>query len=82
MPVVFEEPSSPLSSAQPPSVLVIDDDVSMRTVVRRMLEREGYPVVESMAAAHMVAHWHCTILPKPFGAAELIDALQELERGG
>jgi DNA-binding NtrC family response regulator len=36
----------------------------------------------SAAAAHVVARWHCPILPKPFGAAELIDALQELERGG
>ena len=32
------------------------------------------------AAAHVVARWHCPILSKPFGAAELIDALQELER--
>jgi DNA-binding NtrC family response regulator len=31
------------------------------------------------AAAHVVARWHRPILPKPFGAAELIDALQELE---
>jgi hypothetical protein len=29
-----------------------------------------------------VARWRCPILPKPFGAAELIDALQELERAG
>jgi CheY-like chemotaxis protein len=32
------------------------------------------------AAAHVVARWRCPILPKPFGAAALIDALQELER--
>jgi two-component system, cell cycle sensor histidine kinase and response regulator CckA len=32
------------------------------------------------AAAHVVARWHCPILSKPFGAAELIDALQELEQ--
>jgi two-component system C4-dicarboxylate transport response regulator DctD len=32
------------------------------------------------AAAHVVARWHCPVLPKPFGAAELIDALRELER--
>jgi two-component system C4-dicarboxylate transport response regulator DctD len=32
------------------------------------------------AAAHVVARWRCPILPKPFGAAELIDALRELER--
>jgi two-component system C4-dicarboxylate transport response regulator DctD len=32
------------------------------------------------AAAHVVARWHCPILPKPFGAAELIDAVRELER--
>jgi two-component system C4-dicarboxylate transport response regulator DctD len=31
------------------------------------------------AAAHVVARWRCPILPKPFGAAELIDALRELE---
>ena len=36
----------------------------------------------SAAAAHVVARWHCPILPKPFGAAELVDALQELERAG
>lgn len=34
------------------------------------------------AAAHVVARWHCPILPKPFGAAELVDALRELERVG
>jgi two-component system C4-dicarboxylate transport response regulator DctD len=34
------------------------------------------------AAAHLVARWRCTILPKPFSAVELIDALQELERVG
>lgn len=122
-----------------PTVLVIDDDASMRAAVRRFLEREGYRVEESTsgrealtqlregvsvrlivtdlkmkdgsggwllaqlgyefptllprtlvvsgdadgaAAAHVVARWHCPILPKPFGAAELIDALQELERAG
>jgi DNA-binding NtrC family response regulator len=32
------------------------------------------------AAAHVVARWRCPILPKPFGAAALIDALRELER--
>lgn len=37
---------------------------------------------DGAAAAHVVARWHCPILPKPFGAAELIDALQELERVG
>jgi DNA-binding NtrC family response regulator len=36
----------------------------------------------SAAAAHVAARWHCPILPKPFGAAELIDAVQELERAG
>jgi DNA-binding NtrC family response regulator len=34
------------------------------------------------AAAHVVARWRCPILPKPFGAAELIDAVQEIERAG
>lgn len=34
------------------------------------------------AAAHVVARWRCPILPKPFGAAELVDALRELERVG
>jgi DNA-binding NtrC family response regulator len=34
------------------------------------------------AAAHVVARWRCPILAKPFGAAELVDALQELERVG
>jgi CheY-like chemotaxis protein len=34
------------------------------------------------AAAHVAARWRCPILPKPFGAAELIDALRELERVG
>jgi two-component system C4-dicarboxylate transport response regulator DctD len=37
---------------------------------------------DGAAAAHVVARWRCPILPKPFGAAELIDALQELERAG
>jgi CheY-like chemotaxis protein len=37
---------------------------------------------DGAAAAHVIARWHCPILPKPFGAAELIDALQELERVG
>jgi two-component system C4-dicarboxylate transport response regulator DctD len=32
------------------------------------------------AAAHVVARWHCPILSKPFGAAELVDALRALER--
>lgn len=36
----------------------------------------------SAAAAHVVARWRCAILPKPFGAGELLDALQELERVG
>jgi CheY-like chemotaxis protein len=31
------------------------------------------------AAAHVVARWRCPILSKPFGAAELIDAIRELE---
>jgi DNA-binding NtrC family response regulator len=35
---------------------------------------------DGAAAAHVVARWHCPILPKPFGAAELVDALQALER--
>jgi CheY-like chemotaxis protein len=35
---------------------------------------------DGAAAAHVVARWRCPLLPKPFGAAELIDALQELER--
>jgi DNA-binding NtrC family response regulator len=35
---------------------------------------------DGAAAAHVVARWHCPVLPKPFGAAELIDALQALER--
>ena len=35
---------------------------------------------ESAAAAHVLARWHCPLLPKPFGAAELIDALQQLDR--
>ena len=35
---------------------------------------------DGAAAAHVAARWHCPILPKPFGAAELIDALQALER--
>jgi CheY-like chemotaxis protein len=34
----------------------------------------------STAAAHVAARWRCAVLPKPFGAAELIDAVQELER--
>ena len=34
----------------------------------------------SAAAAHVTARWRCPILPKPFGAAALIDALQTLER--
>lgn len=34
---------------------------------------------DGAAAAHVVARWHCALLAKPFGAAELIDALQELE---
>jgi two-component system C4-dicarboxylate transport response regulator DctD len=34
------------------------------------------------SAAHVVARWRCPILPKPFGAAALIDALQALERAG
>ena len=33
------------------------------------------------AAAHVVARWRCPILSKPFGPAELVDAIQELERG-
>jgi two-component system, NtrC family, C4-dicarboxylate transport response regulator DctD len=37
---------------------------------------------DGAAAAHVVARWHCPILPKPFGAAELIDALQALEGAG
>jgi two-component system C4-dicarboxylate transport response regulator DctD len=37
---------------------------------------------DGAAAAHVVARWQCPILPKPFGAAELIDALQALERAG
>lgn len=37
---------------------------------------------DGAAAAHVMARWRCPILPKPFGAAELIDALQELERAG
>ena len=32
------------------------------------------------AAAHVAARWRCPILPKPFGAAALIDAIRELER--
>ncbi len=35
---------------------------------------------DGAAAAHVSARWRCPILPKPFGAAALLDALQELER--
>jgi two-component system C4-dicarboxylate transport response regulator DctD len=35
---------------------------------------------DGAAAAHVVARWRCVLLAKPFGAGELIDALQELER--
>ena len=134
-----DQPSALPGSSQPPAVLVIDDDASMRAAVRRFLEREGYRVIESTsgrdalarlregtavqlvvtdltmkdgsggwllaqlgyefpallprtlvvsgdagsaATAHVVARWQCALLPKPFGAGELIDALQELERVG
>lgn len=48
------------------------------TLLRRTLVVSGD--ADGAAAAHVVARWRCPILPKPFGAAELIDALQELER--
>ena len=35
---------------------------------------------DSAAAAHVKARWRCPILSKPFGAAELVDALHALER--
>lgn len=50
------------------------------TLLRRTLVVSGD--ADGAAAAHVVARWRCPILPKPFGAAELIDALQELERAG
>lgn len=134
-----DAPLQPSASSDPrsfPAVLVIDDDASVRAVVRRFLEREGYEVTErasgrealarlregaavqlvvtdlkmkdgsggwllaqlgyefpvllprtlvmsgdagGTAAAHVVARWHCPILPKPFGAAALVDALHALE---
>src|SRR3954468_22518736 len=37
------------------SVLVIDDDASLRAAVRRFLEREGYEVVESTSGRDALA---------------------------
>ena len=135
-------PTAPDRSPVPPAtgastVLVIDDDASVRAAVRRFLEREGYAVTEGTsgrealaalragmsiqlvvtdlkmkdgsggwllaqlgyefpallprtlvvsgdahgaAAAHVAARWRCPVLAKPFGAAELLDALQAVER--
>lgn len=39
----------------PPTVLVIDDDETMRTVVRRFLERGGYSLVESFSGRNALA---------------------------
>jgi diguanylate cyclase (GGDEF)-like protein len=36
------------SATEPPRVLVVDDDRTMRTMLRRVLEREGYQVVEAI----------------------------------
>lgn len=42
-----EERTDPEPKARPARVLVVDDDASMRALVRRSLEREGYEVIEA-----------------------------------
>jgi CheY-like chemotaxis protein len=42
-------PSRPLSPSERPVVLVVDDDETMRAVVRHQLERGGFRVVESVS---------------------------------
>lgn len=39
-----------------PTILLIDDDVPMRSSLRRSLEREGYAVIEAGAPDEALAH--------------------------
>jgi CheY-like chemotaxis protein len=38
-----------------PSVLIVDDEVTTRTLVRLLLERDGYRVIEAMNGRHALA---------------------------
>jgi two-component system chemotaxis response regulator CheY len=60
----------------PPSVLVVDDDASMRSIVRRFLERAGYTVVEGVSGRNALGllrdgaavHFVVTDLKMPDGS--------------
>src|SRR3981081_3194942 len=52
---VAPDAPSPRTTADPNSVLVVDDEPTVRMVARLMLERTGYAVAEAGAAAAALA---------------------------
>jgi CheY-like chemotaxis protein len=48
-------PDDSPSAASAPAVLVIDDDATLRTVIRRLLERDGYQVHEAASGRDALA---------------------------
>ena len=49
------EPPQPLPAAQPGSILILEDDLSIRKLLRRLLDRRGYFTVEISDAADLAA---------------------------
>ncbi len=54
-PASTPEPPQPLIAAQPGSILILEDDLSIRKLLRRLLDRRGYFTVELSHAADIVA---------------------------
>jgi len=44
-------------SAEPPLILVVDDDPGSRDVAARLLEREGYRTRQAESATNACASW-------------------------
>ncbi|MGB6944774.1 MAG: response regulator [Bryobacteraceae bacterium] len=49
------EPPQPLPAVQPGSILILEDDLSIRKLLRRLLDRRGYFTVEISDAADLAA---------------------------
>jgi response regulator RpfG family c-di-GMP phosphodiesterase len=65
------------------TILVVDDEASIRQIARRILEREGYQVIEAENGAEERSPlWEGeAFLDKPFTAASLREAVSLLMHG-
>ena len=51
----YQEPAEPILTAQPGCILILEDDLSIRKLLRRLLDRRGYFTVEIANAADLAA---------------------------